>query len=154
MDSKEIWISNFINCMRYYQKINGITKQCLTNVQFLYGILIDNFNYDKKRFEVKTVIVFSASTGIVCIHLVLQFDDFIIDPSYEIFSITDREYYSSIGDLFYNKKISLSKEYIKLFLSFISLANRMNKGEYLVANKLFYNKQADYVEKNIYKYKM
>ena len=49
-------ISNIILSMREYQKENNITKQCITNSQYLYDIIKMNSSNNVKT---KAVFVFS-----------------------------------------------------------------------------------------------
>jgi hypothetical protein len=146
----EKFIGKVVDSMREYQRENDIKNQCITNCQFFYDTIVYTFKNIKDRVKVKPVVFVSLSKQIFIIHMVIEFDDFIIDPSYETFSVEDREYYSSIGDIksiFNHIDGGLThRECIEIFLKFVSYAEQMNNNDTcLVACKDFYNKQADYI---------
>ena len=146
----EKFIVKVVDLMREYQRENDIKNQCITNCQYLYDTIIYSFKSLKHRVKVKPVIFVSLSKQLFVIHMVVEFDDFIIDPSYETFSVEDREYYSSIGDIkniFKHIDGGLThRECIEIFLKFVNCAEQMNKYNIcMVACKDFYNKQADYI---------
>jgi len=145
-------ITNITLSMREFQKINGVTRQCVTNTQYLYDTIKSNTNSNVK---VQPVIVISTDvTTLRCIvHLVVVLDDkTIIDPSYDVFSLNNKSYYDNIKDFMFNVRSTdrhLLKKSITDFICFIKLAERINNGELLICDILFYNQQADYIEKNV-----
>jgi hypothetical protein len=153
-----ILISNIILSMREFQKENNIKKQCITNTKYLYDIIRRNCKNDVKT---KAVFVFSSDEEIgnnivLGGHLVVVVDGEIIEPSYDIFSLKNKLYFDNIRDLidiFDNKtelktKIDIKKLMID-HIDFIKLAEKINKGQFLITEKKFYNEQADYIE-NLY----
>jgi hypothetical protein len=153
-------IVEITSCMYEFQKLNNITKQCVTNVQFLYDIIKIKF----PNVKVVPVIVLSKNlneTYLVDGHLVLVFENeknIIIDPSYEIKILKNVHYYYKIKDLIndldnlfetnYYKK-NLLKKNIYTFLKFQKLADKINNNEFVICNKDFYNNQVDYIQKNL-----
>lgn len=155
-------ISEITLCMYDFQKLNNITKQCVTNVQFLYDLIKIKY----PNVKVSPVIVLSNDlnlnqTYLVDGHLVLVFEnekDIIIDPSYEIKILKNVHYYYKIKDLINNLdnsfetnyyKKNILKKNIETFLRFQKLADRINNNEFVICNKDFYNNQADYIEKRL-----
>jgi hypothetical protein len=150
-----IKINNIVNSMREFQKINNIKNQCMTNTQTLYDILKNN---NLCYFNAKAKAVFAISnnkeTNTVNIihHIVIIVNNIIIDPSYDVYSLINIDYYDNIKDftsLFENpqKQLLNLKEYLTKFIHFTKIAIDINNGELRIANKDFYNKQADYIEK-------
>jgi hypothetical protein len=151
---------NIINSMRKFQEVNLIKKQCITNSQYLYDIIISNRYFTRDEIRVKAVIVVSSDEELdtftfVGGHLVLVFDDgSIIDPSYDIFSLKNRSYFDNIKDVmdsFKNEDKELLKTNFKKgfvdHIHFMKIAEQINSGECLITEKQFYNDQADYIEK-------
>ena len=164
MDTSTL-IGNIIVSMREYQKENIITKQCITNAQFIYDIIKFNSTNDVKT---KSVIVFSNdketnSVTLVGGHLVIILDDDndVIDPSYEVFSLKNKLYFDNIDNFmsYFNEddKITLKsklniKKVISDYLKFIKISEQINNGKFIITNKEFYNKQANYIENKYSKY--
>ena len=164
MDTSTL-IGNIIVSMREYQKENNITKQCITNAQFIYDIIKFNSTNDVKT---KSVIVFSNdketnSVTLVGGHLVIILDDDndVIDPSYEVFSLKNKLYFDNIDNFmsYFNEddKITLKsklniKKVISDYLKFIKISEQINNGKFIITNKEFYNKQANYIENKYSKY--
>jgi len=147
--------------MREFQKNNCIERQCMSNSQYLYDCI--KVNYKNINVRVKAVFAFSSNSETeTCVfvggHLVVVLDNVnVIDPSYDIFSLKDISYFDNIKDLIdmfgdnkykLNTKIDL-KKIIADHIHFKKIADRINNGEFLVSNTLFYNQQADYIE-NLY----
>jgi hypothetical protein len=159
-----IIISSIIRSMREYQKKYNIKGQCITNTQYLYDI-IKNYTNDVKT---KAVYVISENKEeniftLVGSHMVLVLDDdTCIDPSYEIFCLKNKSYYNNFENLMSNfndksKNILKEKFDLKKIISehirFKKISNEINNGEFFlsITGKEYYNKQADYVEKEYQK---
>ena len=152
------FISNIILSMREFQKEKFITKQCVTNTQFLYDIITTNcIGIDVK---VKAVIVVSTddetnSFTFVGGHLVLVLnDETIIDPSYDVFSLKNKSYFHNIKDVmdsFDNKSKEIIKTKFKnemgFHIQFMKIAEQKNNNKHIITEKQFYHNQADYIEK-------
>ena len=159
-----IIISNIVLSMREFQKQNCITKQCVTNTQFLYDCI--TMSIRNSNVKVKAVLGFSNDDVTdTCVfvggHLVLILDDneTVIDPSYDIFRLKNISYYDNIKDLIdiFKDKSELKKRFdLKKMLSehiqFMKLAEQINNGEFIIYYEQFYNNQADYIEKLYSKY--
>lgn len=127
--------------MRDYQKENGIINKCIDNTQFYYDVLKPHFG-ERITFKPVFVLYNREDTTIIHIHMVLLFDDALIEPSYEIFKIKDKVYYGTIADV----KDIISKKDVITFLKFISCAEKMNNNEFVITDRDYYHKQANYVE--------
>jgi hypothetical protein len=152
-----IFIKKIIRLMRKYQKENNIKKECVTNVQYLYDSIKMIL---KNNVKAKAVYVFGEdyvkehsffSGG----HLILTFDDdenMVIDPSYEVYSLKNKRYFSNIKDLLdsFSNIDTIDTNSIKKMvndhITFIKLANQINNGDLLVCDREHYNNQADYVQ--------
>jgi hypothetical protein len=150
-------ISNIILSMREYQKENNITKQCITNSQYLYDIIKMNSSNNVKT---KAVFVFSdKNEEDACIfisgHLVVVLDDdTMIDPSYDIFCLKNTSYFDNIKDLMniFDDKVLVKtkvdiKKIIRDHIHFMKIAEQINNGDCVITEKEHYNRQADYIEK-------
>ena len=152
-------IEKLVNCMREFQKKNNIKKQCLTNTQYLFDTIDKNF--DKKNINAKALPVFVVIPRNkkleIMVHMVLLCKvpcknniKFIIDPSYEIFCLKNKSYHYNFKDISKFLKAcsdDFNKKLIKQFMIFINYANNINKGKWIIVDKKFYNKQADYIER-------
>lgn len=145
-------ITFIVNKMYEYQKKHNIKKECITNTSYLLDTLIHN-GFDVKAKAVLAVYTIDENMIINC-HMVIQYKDYIIDPSYEVFS-EDAEYFDKFHLI---KKIvdenileGLSVQDIcSKYIKFIEMADKINKRDKLyIINKQFYNSQADYVEKKL-----
>ena len=143
--------------MREYQKENNITKQCITNSQYLYDIIKMNSSNNVKT---KAVFVFSdKNEEDACIfisgHLVVVLDDdTMIDPSYDIFCLKNTSYFDNIKDLMniFDDKVLVKtkfdiKKIIRDHIHFMKIAEQINNGDCVITEKEHYNRQADYIEK-------
>jgi hypothetical protein len=148
-------IIEITSCMYKFQKLNNITKQCVTNVQFLYDIIKIKYS----NVKVVPVIVLSKNlnqTNLVDGHLILVFEheNITIDPSYEIKILKNVHYYYKIKELIKDTDVTNDNKYIikkiiDTFLKFQKLADRINNNEFIICNKDFYNNQADYIQKKL-----
>uniref|UniRef100_A0A6C0LE21 Uncharacterized protein n=1 Tax=viral metagenome TaxID=1070528 RepID=A0A6C0LE21_9ZZZZ len=154
----ERFISNVVIGMREFQRINCIKNECVTNVQYLYDCFKINSASAIKAKPVIVVSIDDETQTFICVggHLIILLDDneTIIDPSYDVFSLKNKSYYDNIKDLmdsFNNESKEILKQIfqksISKFLEFIKLADRINNGELVICDKKFYNNQADYIEK-------
>jgi len=162
----EHMISNIARSMREFQKTNRITKQCLTNTQYLYSCIKSNTSC---KVKVKAVLVVSNKTNTtkIIVHLVVQLENknvegeaMMLEPSYDVFSLKDKSYFDNIKDFMdtYSHKFNdvfkdTFKKTISEFINFTKLAERINNGELLICDKKFYDDQADYIESIIKKTK-
>jgi hypothetical protein len=157
---EKFMFSNIVLSMMEFQKINNIKNQCVTNVQYLYDCV--KMNHKSWNVKVKPVIVLSIDDNetkmlrFVSGHLILLLDnnETIIDPSYDVFSLKNKSYFDNVKDFldnFDDNSKAFIKENLKKiicdFVDFAKLAERINNGELLICDEEFYNNQADYVEK-------
>ena len=162
-------IVDILRFMHQYQKENNITAKCLTNVLYINNMARQ---YGLKP-KVKAVAVISRDDNgayMVCPkHVVIEIvDDCLIDPSYEMHSMSKKTYFDTITELLQcmpilkNNKETL-KDSINGFMEFTKNANKINtycgKGQLAAGDDnddSYYNNQADYVESMMLKngYKM
>jgi hypothetical protein len=143
-----------IKKMYEYQKNNNITNMCITNCVYLRDSLIVN-GFSAK---VKPVIALYDNPiekiYVVCIHMVIECNGHILDPSYEIHN-TNAEYFDTLGDVLPVFKGNIhsrglnKRELVDGFIRFIDFAKRINQGELLIVDKEYYDSQADYLDKNL-----
>jgi hypothetical protein len=152
--------------MYEYQRKNGIKGQCLANTQYLFDSIKASFrnapvkakaviinDYDEKTIYKDNEKDHIEITHRLVVHMVLQINEKqSLDPSAEFADLKKIQY---IGHNFCSslKKLKESgfsdeilKTTLKKYLLFISYAERMNSGELIVADKSYYNEQAEYVE--------
>jgi hypothetical protein len=154
-DMLAVKIFQMRDCMHEYQKIHNIKRECMANAQYLSDAIKNN-TIDKITIKNAIVIGYNSVTDqTVCVggHLVIVFDNDdeqnVIDPSYDVVSLTDKRYYDNVKDFMNDIKTKdrlIFKDSIAKFIKFIPLAERMNHGELLFADKEYYHNQADYVE--------
>ena len=152
-NKKPIMLGNMVLLMREYQKKHNIKKQCVTNCQYLYDTL--KANYPLNNIKVKAVLGISSNDDRTIIyegHVVVDVDEkFILEPSYEVYSTDNIEYFDNIKQFMNKYKIPKNdmKGVIKEFIDFTKLADAINNEELTITDTEYYNNQADYVEEKI-----
>jgi hypothetical protein len=155
-ETQELVLANTILYMREYQHLHNIKKQCITNTQFVYDIL--SLRYGTDRIKATAVIVIGEDEqgrNYICDgHMVILFDETIIDPSYELYSLKNKKYFSTIAN--YKSYISYAqdetekyKNTIKQHLTFRKLAEEINSGGFVIVDKTYYIQLTDYIDKQI-----
>ena len=151
-------ISKIVSAMLDYQKEHSITSRCMTNTQYL----IDQIRHNCPDIPVKVAPVIVAGgmgdTLQCVVHLVVLINDTdILDPSYETYSLNNKEYYGSykvfyetLKHLELEKGKEFSKYILNSYLRLSKVADRINKKEFCICNKEYYTSQADYVQ-SVYK---
>lgn len=155
-----------------YQKANNITRQCLTNSQYLYDCLTKN--KVGKKVVAKAVIVITwnyADEGeniknwnIVSNHMVIvltteENKEMVIECSHEIASMENKMYYDNVKSLMENcsdkesKKKIMENLNLEAFVDFIKTAEMMNNDKLVIACEKNYEAQADYVHEEMRKLK-
>ena len=151
------FITSIVLLMKYYQKNNNIKGQCITNSQYLYDYIKQN--YPNKKITAKPVIVVCNNDienySACIIHMVVYDEETktIYEPSHELDSLPNTYYFDSIHSI--RKSVrNLPKKsmlyVIPQFLEFVTLAERINNGDLVISNKELYDKQADFIEKTYY----
>ena len=155
-------INQVHNTMREYQKENNIKGNCMTNCLYLSDIIKNIVKNNGLDICVKTIPVYVLSTNseeatgmFVGGHVIISIDDdTFIEPSYEVYCLKNREYFTNINDLVnrFDDKVKLSQRFdfktlISQHIEFIEIANKINNGEFMINDMEYYNKQGDYVEK-------
>ena len=131
----------------------------MTNSQYIYDCLRGS-GVDSARVTATLVVkIIEDYTIWTNVHLVVLVNDVIVDASYDVASVKDKKYCFTIAEwLEYVKEIPMSpmnlkdimsnnKYIIEQFVKFLDIAKRINAGGLLVADKEYYNQQADFVEK-------
>jgi hypothetical protein len=144
--------------MHDYQRINNIKRCCLQNVQFVYDGLVNASYANIEPIAVMVIKNYPEEKRMHCYNHMVLIDvitEKLIEPSYEVGSIKDTQYYVSfsvllkatMGVLYLTpeEKTTLLKNHI----DFCNFAERMKKGEFIITDKDIYEKQADYVEEKI-----
>jgi hypothetical protein len=152
-NKKQIILANIVLLMREYQKKHNIKRQCVTNCQYLY----DTFkaNYPLSDVKVKAVIGILSNEDETIIyegHVVVEVEEVIFEPSYEVYSIRNIEYFDNIKqfkNVFAFRNKNDMKDTIKEFINFTKIADTINNGELTITDKEHYDNQADYVEEKI-----
>ena len=153
-------ISKICRVMREYQKMNNIKEMCMTNTQTLYDIIKASFPLvDVKAKAVICCNTMDANsddhdrTPILkqTIHLMIIADGIYYEPSYELYSSKDIQYFSSIKNLLEGViPNDIIKDNIKTtlqsFLRFVKLEEKINSGEFSITDKDYYNNQLDYIQ--------
>lgn len=148
-------IAYIIIKMREYQKNNDVKRQCITNAQYLYDIL--KINKFKNSIQARAVLLVSVDdekdiTIINNAHMVVVIDDVLYDPSYETFNLKNKMYFFNVKDfiqkcVFDESHKDVMRDMIKSFLKIKEFEKEINDGGLVITDKVFYNNQADYIEK-------
>ena len=161
----EYMIGRTVDNMREYQNLNNVKGQCITNTQYLYDTIKYNSFGKYVEFKAKAVFVIKIDNELnltrFVTHVVLNVKDksndeeYIIDPSYETFSLKNKKYYDTIQSfmpIFKNTTDENKKKMLKDFVDFSEYADNINNGGLLLADRKFYNQQADYIEEKLADY--
>jgi hypothetical protein len=145
-------ITAICNIIREYQKNNNITDQCMTNTQFLYTFIKDNFpNMDVKAKAVICCADIGNDTIKNIIHLMIVVDGQYYEPSYDTYHLQGRKYFTTIKDLLDgfvpNKLIKDNlKDIITPYLHFVDIEKRINDGEFLICDMDLYDNYIDCID--------
>jgi len=127
-------MNEFLERIYKYQKINNIKNECLTNAQILYQYINTNNLGGCSCYAVVAVSKINANQlNIYCPHFVVEFNNKIIDPSFEINVLENQIYYKDYST-FINNTFGIGytgeyfkKKYEKMFIKFQKLATKINK---------------------------
>jgi len=134
-----------LDAMMKYQKENNITRECVTNVQFLYRIVKTNF----PELSVKAIPIiyfndFRTQSGdfndirIQAGHLVLEIEGMgFIECSYDMLDrLKTSTVYKTVKECVENEPFFANKEAKKMLIEkvlyFQKIANDMNEGETMI----------------------
>jgi hypothetical protein len=135
-------INNAIKKMLEFQKINNVTQCWMTNSQIAYDIL-------KPFKKAKVKAFFLMTPEFMRPHLALLFDsDTIIEPSYDVTILKDREYLTLENVNFSETDPVKVKELKDMYDQFEGYARDMNNNKFLINNKKVYYDQWDYIRKD------
>ena len=148
---------DIIGFMHEYQAKNNIKKQCITNAQYLYDS-IKHSNWPNKVTPKAVIVVYNIPDNnetYYAVHMVVQWEKKLIEPSHEWGHIQNTEYYDNIYNVVktmnsigpgFNKVDAATL--ISTYLKFVKYAEQIEAGKFLVDRK-YYDLQADYVEERI-----
>lgn len=153
-------ISSVLPKMLEYQEKHNTKSMCMTNTQYLYDYIIGNLKHHgiKNVKDVKIIPVIAVGkkneiTVIVDCHFVIDYNNKIYDPSYEICSLKFKSYFRTIKEYNNSKYPKLTKKQIGNFINAIKRSEYMNEGDFAYISKgddgqgrNYYHKQADFVE--------
>ena len=155
-----------IAAMHEYQKANNISRECITNVKYILDCLPGKSKNTSKVIQDTIVHAFivvgknkdGSPSDLVVIsgHLALVIDDQIIEPSYEIEELTQKQYYKTYEEytnFLQNRNISVEHDINDVRANhqkFIEIADALNKNDYDRINDTYYDEQANYVDKLLF----
>ena len=138
MDNK---LMQLLKKMNDFQEQNNITEECLTNAQFVYKFIKNNqLGECNVRAVVVAININDISEAkdkkiVCCCHFVVEFENKIIDPSYEYNKYPNAIYYTNynkfieaefnVEDKIYFGEYTKMK-YINNFLKFYKLEIEVN----------------------------
>jgi hypothetical protein len=151
-------LESHIKLMHDYQQKNNIKGECIVNTQYLLDCLKDI----KVAVEADAVIVIGhdlndKSNEYVVIngHIVMRIDDDIMEPSYEIARLKNRQYfgnyqtYRAFIDKHKIEELIDTEETKAMYLKFNEIAQRINAGKFERLDDSYYDAQASYVDKRM-----
>lgn len=157
------FICDFIEAMMAYQKENSVSGECIANSQYLYDCLRDSFG---NKCEVKAVpfivVGYSAEKGgfgLIPAHMCVTIGDAILDASYQSYKLEGRNYFKTIREYIeFMNNIGAREEHTspdmityitKQIVEFTGYAENIHMRRFPYRSSVYYNAQADYVEKNL-----
>lgn len=152
-------ICDIIRLMHEYQANHNVSKQCITNTQYLYDS-IKHSNWKNKVTPKAVIVVYNIpekNETCYAVHLAVQWKDKILEPSYEYAHIQSSYYYDNINNVIKTMKLNqpgfnrdFASSLISKYLLFVKYAEQIEAGEFLV-DREYYDLQADYVEEGVTK---
>lgn len=148
-------VSHVMDLMLDFQRRNNIKSQCLSNTQYLFDFIrLNSRNMIQAKIKAVIVVGNDKETGEkkTIIHLVILYDQFILDPSYESYSLSNKAYYGNIKSYMSSVKTQdqiMDRQNISNFIYFCERAEEMNEGKFCLAQREFYYQQADYVDSHL-----
>ena len=143
---------SLVKAMHSYQKENGITKECCTNVQYLIDQCRSMFLNKVEARPVFMTYIENEECKVWNGHVILYVEGVgLLDPSYETSHLQNTNYFGSITDLLSmfpsikeDKQFCLSS--IQNYLTFQKLADKINTpSKCIIITKEYYHSQHDYV---------
>lgn len=159
--------TQLLSGMMDFQKQNKITRECVSNTQFLLESIkswcLSKDIYCPLKSKVVIALYTKQVKGIPCpfvnVHLVVETCGKVIDPSYEVSSNKNVLYFKTIGEFVKCAKSIETKEddlkthlpfVIKQFIKFKNNYENMKLLTQEVYNHELYERQLDYIIKNKY----
>jgi len=150
---------DIIGFMHEYQAKNNVIKQCITNAQYLYDS-IKHSNWSSNVIPKAVIVIYDIpdkNEVHYAIHMVVQWKNKILEPSYEYAHLQNTQYLDNIDNVMKSIKLNnpeFSKDFaagiITNYLRFVKYAEQIEAGKFLV-DREYYDIQADYVEAKIAK---
>lgn len=154
----EVSLRKLIKHMHDYQKDNHITGRCMDNSLYLSdsikmtalaGLL------KVRSVKVRSVFVFIPNyhleQDMVIVHLIVEADGTLYEPSYEITSYSGYRYFYTFRELLDFLPIRPTTDMMRFLIEklkkFSRHADDINRGDIRVSNLEYYHGQADYVER-------
>ncbi len=148
---------DIVKAMHTYQKKNGVTQQCFTNVQYLahqcrlmflnkieaIPVFMTHISDDKNLY------IWNGG------HIVLSVEGIgILDPSYETSHLQGTNYFSTMKDLLeaiphMKENKEFCKQSIERYVVFKNYTNMINNESKIFMNKEYYQAQAEYVKASL-----
>lgn len=150
-------IMKFHNHMMKYQKKNNIKGKCLDNSQILYDYCknkgIKNVKTQAYICTGETEINGKKTIILIDKHMVILVNDKIIDPSYEIHSLSKKKYYKSYREFmdseYFENFGGFDEIKLKGYLNFVKYSESMNseciKSDKFYSDPIYYDNQFDYL---------
>ena len=148
---------DIIRLMHEYQAKNNVTKQCITNAQYIYDS-IKHSNWSSKVTPKAVIVVYTVSEKnetYFAVHMVIQYKNKLLEPSYEFGHLQKTEYFDNINNVIRKMHLispgfnrDFATDLISKYLKFVKYAEQIEAGSFLV-DREYYDLQADYVEAGI-----
>lgn len=132
-----------------FQKRENITSQCICNCKYLY----DTVKYSNKDANIKVISVIAKINPhyYCCRHVVVVYNDTIIDPSYEIGHHQGVRYFTTVGDFIANNPTLTDdkawlKQAITCFIEFAEVPNAIHNDLKIMNEPKYFLEQHKYLE--------
>jgi hypothetical protein len=148
---------DIIGLMHQYQAKNNITKQCITNAQYIYDS-IKHSNWSSNVTPKAVIVVYTIpekNEVYFAVHMVIQWKNKLLEPSHEFGHLQKTEYFDNINNVIQKMHLispgfnrDLAADLISKYLKFVKYAEQIEAGCFLV-DREYYDLQANYVEAGI-----
>ena len=152
----ETVINDVVRRMLEYQRDNAVKRKCVDNAQIVYDFITNNFPEIDCKIQCCIVVYWEKDTNILKTvighHRVVINNEWFVDPSYETYEMTDCSYFTTFKEFSLCTKglvdptidyKPMLKERLPEFLGHLKIAERINKGEFVITDRRYYNKVCD-----------
>ncbi len=156
-------MENQIKTMFEFQKTHKVARECIANTRYLLDC-VKSTTVNARAVAVIVIGLDPEGTEhdyiVIHGHVAIRMDDDIIEPSYEIAALKNKQYFGSYErykEFITKHKINEfidPKEVPSWYTKFVTIAEQINAGTYSNIDEEYYYLQAEYVDRRMKELKL